>query len=149
MNPASKKIQRRHRANLFSSQQEQELVKLLEAYLKENQAPKSIVPVQRFITLFCHKQNVNLKNKKAGISTKKAYALLNKHSVLQELYWPEKKAGKINREKKVVILPPPPHQKIDYVMKESNLAASLMSNPIISSTKDEEEKAHPNVDINT
>jgi TolA-binding protein len=71
---------------------------------------------------------------------------LNKHSILQELYWPEKKAGKINREKKVVILPP--LQKINYVMKESNLA-TLMSNPIISSTKDEEEKAHPNVDINT
>ena len=34
------------------------------------------------------------------------------------------------------------------MMKESNLA-TLMSNPIISSTKDEEEKVHPNIDINT
>jgi hypothetical protein len=88
---------------------------------------------------------VPLAYKKAGISTKKAYALLNNYSVLQELYWPEKKAGKTKKEKKVVILPPP-HQKIDY-MKQSNLAVStLMSNPIISSTKDEEEEAHSNVE---
>jgi hypothetical protein len=76
-----------HGSSLFNYQEENEVVSLMEDYLKINVKPENIEPLRHIVTKYCQEHGIKIKGNQ--VSQKRVYKIVKNYPCLRERYYQE------------------------------------------------------------